>query len=296
MSDFLSDFNNMSSNEANGFEKSNDAGYGGNNNSGNGNNNGSGGHAKSWQGSNNNNGNGGGKNWGNNQGGGNHSGNGGNNGDWKNKQGGGNKDWKGGGNKDWKARQDEIKPPYMPIVIYFPTELNEQMKQNVHDSLFNLAKTFIEKGFTVRFNAEDKALFDRIQGLSRTFSEGYTPFKDFNEIPSGFCWKNGSTEAIAKKMFGERWVEGKFSMPQTMAERNARLLFGSRNNSGARILVTWTPDGVTKAFQCSKDTGYTRSIIEMADKFHFPVFNMNNNESREAFHSFYLEGNKNEQR
>lgn len=286
MSDFLAEFG-MSNQEAQSFEQPS-------------------------SGSNNN-----GNNWSNNnnqQGGGNHSGNNGNDGSFHNSNNnGGSRSWSnnnnsgggnnyggnsGGGNKNWKGggkggrRQDELKPPYMPVTIFIPGDYpNNDMtlKQNVVESLINLAKSLIEKGFTVRFNAEDKQLFLTMQGLSRTFTEGYTPFKDFNEIESGFCWKNISTEAIAKGMFGESWKSDGFSMPQTMAERNARLLFGSRNNSSSRMLITWTPDGAVKAAQCSRDTGFTRSIIEIADKYMFPIYNMNNEESRKAFVSTYLE-------
>lgn len=192
--------------------------------------------------------------------------------------------WNKGGNNDWRKKQDEIKPPYLPIAIFIANDFPEEVKQ----SLIKVADKLISLGYTVRFNADELPIYQQITGFSRAFTEGYVPFKGFNDIESNFCWKTKTSEDIAMK--SSPVYDRLPKLVKLLIERNVRLLFGSRNNSPAKCVVTWSPDGAVRGFEVSYATGYARGIIELAYKYKYPIYNLNNEDSRKDFNITFIEG------
>lgn len=210
-----------------------------------------------------------------------------------NKSSGG--DWKSKSKDAWKKKQQEVQEPYLPVVVY----IDRDFPQDIKDKLINFISMLISKGFTVRFNAEDKDLVNRVTSLSTTNIEAHVPFNDFKGnrddpegIKSKFCWNSKTTDHIAQVNF-PAW-EKLPRIVQIIMSRNVRMLIGSNNNSPAKFLITWSPDGATCTKEVSNETGNVGTYIKVADKLSVPVFNLNNPQSRELISKYILKGESNE--
>lgn len=200
-------------------------------------------------------------------------------------------DWKSKGREEWMRKQKEVQDPYLPVVVY----IDRDFPDNIKDSLISFISKLISKGFTVRFNADDKSIYDRIISLSNSKVEAHVPFNDFKQnrddvegIKSKFCWNSATTDHIAQQNF-VAWDKLP-KIVRILMSRNVRMLIGARNNSPAKFLITWSPDGATNATQVSTNTGNVGTYIKTADSLSVPIFNLNSPESRELISKYILKG------
>lgn len=218
----------------------------------------------------------------NNQGGGN---------SYGNKQGGYNKPQggynKSGGNEDWKAKAREVQEPYIPVFLYIDPKFPEDVKEN----LMSIASRLINNGITVRYNCDDKDIQNKFNSMSFKRTEDYAPFNGFNEVEkSRFGFNTPTSNDIASKQTNN-W-EQLPKIVKIINSRNIRCIFGNNNKNNARCLITWSPDGATRKSETSSETGNIRYLIEVADRYFLPVFNINNPRSREELDRTYLRGNQ----
>lgn len=211
-----------------------------------------------------------------------------NNNNYSNNQSSGGGDWREKSKEDWKKKQQEVQDPYMPVIVY----IDRDFPQDIKDKLVAFISKLISKGFTVRFNADDVDLVKRIRSMSTKNIEDHVPFKDFKPtrdgeaISSKFCWNSKTTDHIAQ-MSNPAW-EKLPRIVQIIMSRNARMLVGSKNNSPAKFLITWSPDGASCGKEVSSETGNVGSYIKMADRVAVPVLNLNNAGSRELINQYIL--------
>lgn len=189
-------------------------------------------------------------------------------------------DWKSKGREEWKKKQQEVQEPYMPVVVY----IDRDFPSDVKEKLVNLISRLISLGFTVRFNAEDEEIVKKVKAFSSNKIEDHIPFNGFNDMKSKFCWNSNTTNHIAQQNFGA-WAKLP-KLVQILMSRNVRMLIGSNNNSPAKFLITWSKDGAFRGPQVSNETGNVGTYIKVAEKLAVPVFNLNNQQSRDEMNRF----------
>lgn len=209
-----------------------------------------------------------------------------NNGNGYNRQGSGNggsgsygnnsNGYKGGGG-GFKGKPDEITPLYMPIAIYIASDTPPEGIE----AMMQAADRLIARGFTIRFNADDKGIYDRLKALSDT-SEDYSRWKKFNDIISKNSY-NDKTAIHTVKVLTKGASANMKPIQHDGLVRDIRLLFGQNKRNNARCLILWTPDGASRESHVTKDTGYSSFIIKAADYYSWPVHNINSEEGRAAF-------------
>lgn len=182
----------------------------------------------------------------------------------------------GGGNNNWRNREEVVEDPYLPVTIFIDRDFPEEIKQK----LVSIASKFINKGYTVRYNGDDKNLHNSIHAFSSKLTEAYVPWKGFEEIDSKLSWNTKTANHIAQENF-PAWDKIP-NLVKAMMARNVRLIFGSRNNSPTKVVITWSPDGATRYPEVTRDTGRSSFIISVASKYTFPVINIQKEGAEEA--------------
>lgn len=190
----------------------------------------------------------------------------------------------GGGNGGFKRKPDEVKPAYLPVVIH----IEDQFPDNIKEDLFKLAGELVNRGYFIRYNCEDPDLHARYQALSQQKTEGYVPWKGFNGLETKFYFNTMTANALAEES-NPAW-EKLPNIVKAKLARNVRLMFGQNNNSPAMALITWSPDGVTKKEEVTRETGYVGSMIQLADRYRFDVYNIGNGESKQLMFNRFLQG------
>ena len=145
-------------------------------------------------------------------------------------------------------------------------------------------------GYTVRYNADDLAIHNRIQSISNTKTEALAPWKGFNDIETKLYYNTVTANQIAEEN-NPGW-ERLSNLPKAKLARNVRSLFGNRNinNSRAMAVITWSPDGANNRNMVTRETGYVGSLITMADRYKFPIYNMGNGANKQYVHDYFLQG------
>ena len=177
-------------------------------------------------------------------------------------------------NQKWQRKPEVEEEPYVPVSIFIDKDFPMEVKKE----LVSFANKLIQKGVTVRFNADEAEIFKIITDISTDKTEAYVPWKGFNDIQSKHYWNTVTAKAIAQANF-VAWEKVPDLVKALMA-RNVRLLFGDKNNSPTKLLITWSPDGANKQSQVTRDTGRASFIIGLASKYYFPVLNVKNEEDK----------------
>lgn len=206
---------------------------------------------------------------------------GGNSGGYQQRSGGnagGNNNWKGngGGGGNFQKKEEVVEEPYCPIAVFIDRDFPEDIKAKLQAVVSKL----INKGYTVRYNGDAIAMHNQISNLSRKLTEAYTPWKGFDEIESKHYWNTKTSEHMAMTNF-PAWDKIP-NVVKAMMSRNVRMLFGDKNNSIVKCLVTWSPDGASKSLEVTKDTGRPSFIIGLASKYNFPVINLGKEGAEQA--------------
>lgn len=203
---------------------------------------------------------------------------GGNNGGYQQRSGGnggGNNSWKGGSG-NFQKKEEVVEEPYCPVAVFIDRDFPEDIKAKLQAVISKL----INKGYTVRYNGDTMATHNQISNLSRKLTEAYTPWKGFDEIESKHYWNTKTSEHMAMTNF-PAWDKIP-NVVKAMMSRNVRMLFGDKNNSIVKCLVTWSPDGASKSLEVTKDTGRPSFIIGLASKYNFPVINLGKEGAEQA--------------
>lgn len=181
--------------------------------------------------------------------------------------GGAKKPWTGGGG-GFQKKEDVVEDPYLPVAVYVDRDYPPQIK----DQLFNVITRLINNGITVRVNGDDREFYDRIATLPGKNIEVYTPWKGFNDIDTKHYFNMETSKHMASVNFAA-WDKIP-DVVKSMLARNVRMMFGGKNNSIVKCLITWSPDGVSKSAEITKDTGKGSFMIGLASKYHFPIINL----------------------
>lgn len=174
----------------------------------------------------------------------------------------------GGGGQRFQRKPEVIEEPYKPVTVYINRDFPEEVKEN----LLKVVNRLVSKGYTVRYNAEEPEIHNRIQAISKKNTEAYLPWKGFNDLESKHYWNTLTAKHIAQTNF-IAWEKVPNAV-QAMLARDVRTLFGDRNNSVTMGLITWSPDGVETAEAVTKETGRASFIIKLAAKYNFDVTNI----------------------
>lgn len=178
------------------------------------------------------------------------------------------KQWNAGGGGGFQKKEDVVEDPYLPVAVYVDRDYPPQIKEQ----LFNVIVKLINNGITVRVNGDDREFYDRIATLPGKNIEVYTPWKGFNDIDTKHYFNMETSKHMASVNFAA-WDKVP-DVVKSMLARNVRMMFGGKNNSIVKCLITWSPDGVSKSAEITKDTGKGSFMIGLASKYHFPVINL----------------------
>lgn len=208
----------------------------------------------------------------NNQGGQNNNYQGQRNNNWQNNnQGGGGGQYRGnrsGGGQWNNKKEDVIEEPYVPIAIYIDRDFPPEIKQK----LISIASRLINNKMVVRYNADDLDIHNAISEISSAKTEAYTPWKNFNNIESKHYYNTETAKHVASSNF-QGWEKIPDAV-KAMLARNVRMIFGDKNRSPAICLITWSPDGASRAPEVTKDTGKSGFLIKLASTYGFSVLNL----------------------
>lgn len=210
---------------------------------------------------------------------------GGNNYNGQQKPYGGNNN--GGGAKSWQDKAKEVQEPYMPIGVY----IDDKFPPEVIEKLIGIVSGLISKGFTVRYNADNLEIHNKIKAMSFKQTEDYSPLKTFNEIESRFGFNSATSNKESEKFWGDNPKIPKIVRMKT--SRDVRLVLGNNNKNNIKALITWSPDGARNTVEVSNETGYIGSTIKIADQYHCKVLNINNENSRRELEHTFLRSNNN---
>lgn len=181
--------------------------------------------------------------------------------------GGGNNNFQNR-NNNFQKREEVIEEPYVPVSIYIDREFPTEVKQN----LIRIAGRLLNKGVVVRYNADDMDVHTPISELSKKKTEAYTPWKNFNNIESKHYYNTETAKHVASSHF-TAWDKIPDAV-KAMLARNVRLVFGDKNRSVCLCLITWSPDGASRAPEVTKETGRAGFIIKLASTYGIPVINL----------------------
>lgn len=209
--------------------------------------------------------------------------------------GGGNNNWNGQRPRKKKKDDTEVHKVYMPYALYVDVEAPPEIK----DKLLVIAEKMYLKGLFVRFNADEKPIWDRFKAIADEEMEDYSRWKKYTDRASGGTiecperYYNNATSVFNSQRLIPNWD----SLPNVVRDqypRDFRMLTGQKCDNQVKGLIIWTPDGAYKRTQCTKDTGNGSFIIKVADRWKIPVININNPDCREAFTNLFI-GEEDEQ-
>lgn len=169
---------------------------------------------------------------------------------------------------NFQKKEEVIEEPYVPVGIYIDREFPTEVKAN----LIRLASRLINKNIVVRYNADDMDVHGPISQLSNKKTEAFTPWKNFNNIESKHYYNTETAKHVAASNFAG-WDKVPDAV-KAMLARNVRLVFGDKNRSVVLCLITWSPDGASRAPEVTKDTGRSGVIIKLASTYGIPVINL----------------------
>lgn len=174
----------------------------------------------------------------------------------------------GGFNKFQKKPEVVTDIPYAPVAFF----LDRGDPQDVKDRFYRYINLLIGKNLNIRINGDDKEFIAKLKELNYDKLEIYIPWKNFNDIDSKFYY-NGETSKLLAAKYSPVYDKLPDAVKALLA-RNARMLFGEKNNSCVLSLITWSPDAASRIMDISKNTGRSSHIIKMALSNHISVLNV----------------------
>lgn len=159
--------------------------------------------------------------------------------------------------------------PYTPIAFF----LDRDFPPEVKDRFYKYINKLISKNTVIRINGDDKDFILKLLELGYDKLEVYIAWKNFNDIESKFYYNTETSKMIAAK-----YNPGYEKLPdavKALLARNARLLFGEKNNSCALSLITWSKDSAARLIDITRETGRATHVIRMALSNYISVLNIN---------------------
>lgn len=187
--------------------------------------------------------------------------------------GGGN----GGGFRKGPAKEVVTDQAYSPISFYVDRSFSQQTKDKLRELIMKCAS----KQCMVRVSGDDKEFIESLRDVSPANLEVYLAWRNFNEIDSKHYY-NTETSALIAARFFSGW-EKVSDQVRAFLQRNIRMLFGDKNNSCTKVLVTWSEDGASKTLEVTNMTGKASMIIRAAAFYSVPIFNIGKPDAEDAF-------------
>lgn len=201
-----------------------------------------------------------------------------NNGGYQNSQ---NSGYRSGGGNRFPQKEDKVEDPYLPVVIF----VDQGFPQEIKDRLYAVASKLIAKRYTVRVIGLDKEFAERVMKLSSEKVELYLPWRNFNEMESKRTFNTLTAKHVASTQFAG-WEKVPDGVKGILASQ-VRLMFGDKNNSPAKCLITWSPDGASKFAEVTKETGKMGFIIKMSSNYGYPVINFQKQSSEAIVEKYF---------
>jgi hypothetical protein len=207
----------------------------------------------------------------------------GNSGSYNGGSGGYNRNNRGGSGFKKFERPKEIvtDQAYSPVAFFIDRTFSKEVKDKLRELIFK----FASKQYVIRVNGDDKEFIESLKGVAEQNIEVYLAWKNFNEIDSKHYWNTETSGLIAAKFFSA-WDKVSDQV-RAFLQRNIRMLFGDKNNSCAKILVTWSEDGASKTLDVSMATGKASHVIRAAAFYSIPVFNTGKAGSEDAMNKIF---------
>ena len=258
--------------------------------------------------------NGGGNDYGNSSGGGNNSYGGGN--DYNGNSGGGNNynsnsggggnsyggnsgggGYNGGGN-NYKGggggfNQNDIPIPgkYVPVTI----NIGKEMPEDKRELLNMMIRDCIKNKFTIRCGTTNDAT-KAVRGFYQNNPDAQSlmkieyvrPWKKFEVeawADTEDCWYptlpvTKSCELLIPKLGDKSDKSRSFKVLE------GALIMGRAAKQTARVLITYSPDGMTRHTQGGKDSAYMQNVVRFAQMFGVKVINLGAQDARQQFGMF----------
>lgn len=184
---------------------------------------------------------------------------------------------KSGGYSDNKGYVKRTYPKAPKITgVYLPYIL--MLDKDTPPAMLDKAKTIVRTlrdDFVLRYTAPHRDSPQQIEVAKQAGdnSEYYLPWLGFNDAESPFTCTNGVVDLAGKLI-------PKFSdVPDNIKKIRAvpiSMCGGVFLNSNARFMITWTKDGAENIGGFTKETGFNRDSIRIAQIYGIPVFNLCN--------------------
>ncbi len=192
--------------------------------------------------------------------------------------GGFKKQWGGGGK--FQRKEEPLDP-----TIYIPAAVtgNKNAPSEIISKIKELTTLMSNAGLTIRTSCdgEIELAADEVgpQKLERIL-----PWRDFAEKESKLVWNSERAHAIAKQ-FHPTYDTMKKGIQHILAA-HARLILGDKMNSPARLLLTWSEDGIDHVRHKTARTGLVGHTIAIASAAGVPIFNLGNPNAEQALREF----------
>ena len=147
-----------------------------------------------------------------------------------------------------------------------------------------------ELGYTLRSGAAPGADAAFETGCDRGEGEKeiYLPWKNFQKHPSPHYEISEEALEIGADIYGPQFKYLRRPVKFLMS-RNCYQVNGLTLDTPSNFVLCWTPDGCTRREERGRKTGGTGQAIAYASSLDVPVFNMQREESEEAFLQYLKE-------
>lgn len=180
-----------------------------------------------------------------------------------------------------RKKEEVTDIPYVAVAFF----IDKDFPHDVKSKLYGYINKLISKNVIIRINGDDKEFIDKLKNINYDKLEIYIPWKGFNDIDSKLYFNTETCKLIATK-YMPAW--DKLPSPvQALLSRNARLLFGDKNNSCVGSLITWSPDGASRVMEIGKTTGRSSHVIRMALSNYISLLNVQKENSDSMFEKVF---------
>lgn len=200
-----------------------------------------------------------------------------NNSNWKNNNNGGNNNWK---NKNsFKKKEDKDFVLYKPYVVTG----NKDAPASVLDDIKELVTKLEKLGFTTRTGGLEG--IDQVAEDTSKNIELYLPWNGFNNKQTKLYWNDKASLQAAKIYQAAKAASPVFESLkpaiQAFLAKNARMVLGTKFDSGCLFLLCWSEDGAETKKDVTARTGNVGHVILIANSIGVPIFNLGKEDSKQ---------------
>lgn len=194
------------------------------------------------------------------------------------------KPWSPGGNSNGGGkfqRKEEVLDP----TIYLPCAVagNKEAPPEVINKIKELVGFLSQNGFTIREGCEGPVELAADEAATQK-RERILAWRDFAEKESKLTWNSERANYVAK-LFHPTYDAMKKGI-QHILGKNARLILGDKMNSPARLLLTWSEDGIEHSRGRTSRTGLVGHTIAIATAAGVPIYNLGNSTAEQRLREY----------